>query len=359
MVRLCSLLPVLILVFGPAAAVRLQAQVESVESSSPSSFSWISHGRIEGHLAVSYSPAGAFSADSSTLAIVSEDKVLLMGLRDATVLRPLRPHIDGLRDLQIQSANFLSPTRVLLLATGVIPARGKEEARVTPLLAFQWNTQDDSLYGKVNGIGMKGDVGRPIYFPHISHLGVYKPGAFELWNPGSGRGLTIGLPSLTRMPNVYELSPDGRWLLLAQVEGNSSADPIVARLQDGQFVDTLAGHRGTVLSLSFAPSGKKVVSACEDGNVRLYSAPDWKLLATLSGHRGPVHWAEFSPDGQWIASAGEDRTVRIWSAEDGRLEQTLAESQSPMLTVAFSPNGEYLAASSEQTVFVWERVRSN
>jgi WD40 repeat protein len=333
--------------------------VESVENSARPSFTWTSHGRIEGHLAVSHSPAGAFSADSSTLALVSDDKVLLMGLRGAAVLRPLRPHIEGLQNLQIQSANFLSPTRILLFATGLISARGEGKGWVTPLLAFQWNIQDDSLYGKVNSVGMKGDVGRAIYFPRISHLGISKPGAFEFWNPNSGRGMTLSLPNLTRRPNVYEPSPDGHWLLVAQVEGNSSADPIVIRLQDGQFVDTLAGHQGTVLSLTFAPNGKTVVTACEDGNVRLYSAPGWKLLATLRGHRGPVHWAEFSPDGQRVASAGEDRTVRIWSAEDGRLEQTLAESQAPMLTVAFSPNGEYLAASCEQTVFVWERVRSN
>ncbi|MGB9484950.1 MAG: hypothetical protein WCD04_02380, partial [Terriglobia bacterium] len=33
-----------------------QAQVESVESTEPTHYLWLSHGRIEGHLALSYSP---------------------------------------------------------------------------------------------------------------------------------------------------------------------------------------------------------------------------------------------------------------------------------------------------------------
>ena len=359
MVKLYSPLTALILVFGLAASSRLPAQVESAESSSPSGFTWISHGRIEGHLAVNYSPAAAFSPESSTLAVASEDKVVLMGLGDRTAMKFQRPRIQGLTELQIQSANFLSPTRLLLLGTGVIPAQKKGDATVTPLLAFQWNIQDDTLYGKVNAVNMKEGGGRPRYLPHISFLGMYRDSTFELWNPGSDRKTWLALPSLTRVPNVFEISPAGKWLLLAQIEGNSSADPIVVRALDGQFVDTLRDHRGTVLSMSFSRDSTKVVTTCEDGNVRVYSAPDWKLLATLSGHEGPVHWAEFSPDGHWIASAGEDRTVRIWSSAEGKLEQTLSESQAPVLTVAFSPNGEYVAASSEQTVFVWQRVRGN
>jgi WD40 repeat protein len=99
-----------------------------------------------------------------------------------------------------------------------------------------------------------------------------------------------------------------------------------------------------------------VVTACEDGKLRIFSVPDWKLLQTLTGHHGPVHWAEFSPDSKLLVSAGEDRTARVWSVEDGKLEQTLEESKEPLLTVSFSPNGEYFAASSEKTVLLWKRI---
>jgi len=98
-----------------------------------------------------------------------------------------------------------------------------------------------------------------------------------------------------------------------------------------------------------------VVTACEDGKLRIYSVGDWKLLQTLAGHIGTVHRAEFSPNGKWIASAGEDRTVRVWSAEDGTLLQTLEESREPLLDVTFSPDSRFLAASSENEVLTWKR----
>jgi WD40 repeat protein len=101
-----------------------------------------------------------------------------------------------------------------------------------------------------------------------------------------------------------------------------------------------------------------VATACEDGKLRIFSVPDWKLLQTLTGHQGPVHWADFSPDGRWLVSAGEDKTARVWSVEDGKLQQTLKESKEPLLTIAFSPNGEYFAASSTKQVLLWKRTAS-
>ena len=122
----------------------------------------------------------------------------------------------------------------------------------------------------------------------------------------------------------------------------------MVELKTHKFVDALRGHEGTVLSMAFSRDAKKVVTACEDGKLRVFSVGDWKLLQTLTGHHGPVHRAEFSPNGKWIASAGEDQTVRVWSADDGTLLQTLQESQEPLLDVAFSPDSRFIAASSEE-----------
>lgn len=333
----------------------LSAQVESVEAPRPPPV-WVSHGRVEGHLALRYSPAGAFSPDSSALAVVNEDKVVLMDLAGASVRKILRPRLENLADLEIQSANFLAPGRLFLLGTALMQVKGKGPGRPTGLLAFQWDIERDVFSGKVNIVGASGGYGPARYFPAIGYLSLYKESKFDLWNPANGRGGQIPIPDLTRQPNIFEFSPDGHWLLLAQVETSSTADPAVIRLSEHRFVDSLRGHQGTVLNIAFSRDSRRVVTACEDGKVRIYSVGDWKLVQTLDGHQGPVHWAEFSPDGSLVASAGEDKTVRVWSAETGQLLQMLEESQEPLLTVAFSPSGGYVAASAEQVVLVWRRT---
>ena len=335
-------------------ALPLSAQVETVEGPRTAP-NWVAHGRVEGHLTLQYSAAGAFSPDSSLLAIASEEKIVLMGLEAGDVHKVLKPHLPDIEDLDIHSANFLASNLLFLLANGVFHMKGGKQTAPTPLLTFQWDLIEDHQVGKLEAVGAKGGFTPARYFPAIEYLALYKDSNFDLWSPRTGHGVRITLPDLTQIPNLYEFSPDGHWLLLAQIQATSSADPPVVELKDHKFVDSLKGHQGTVMSMAFSRDAKKVVTACEDGKVRVFSVGDWKPLLTLSGHQGTVHRAEFSPNGEWIASAGEDRTVRVWSAEDGSLLQTLRESQEPLLNLAFSPDSRFLAASSEKLVLVWQR----
>jgi WD40 repeat protein len=309
---------------------------------------------VEGHLALNYSPAAAFSPDSRTLAVISGQKIAMVDLPQGGVGKVLKPHLPELADLNMDSANFISPTRLFILGRGVIHAKGQPE-RGTPLLAFQWFIDQDSLIGKVDVVGVGGGFSPILYLPQIGRVALYKESKITIWDPNSNRGGEITLAELAHRPGLFNFSPDGLWLVLARVEANASAEPMVVDTRERKFADVLSGHHGSVLSVNFSRDGERVVTACEDGNVRIYSAGDWKLLQTLTGHSGPVHWAEFSPDGALIASAGQDRTARIWSAGDGRLLQTLEESHEPLLTVAFSPDGNEVAASAEQAVMLWAR----
>ncbi|MGH9470100.1 MAG: WD40 repeat domain-containing protein [Terriglobia bacterium] len=334
---------------GPRAA-----QLETIPGPSPP-FVWEHRVRVEGHLALTYSPDGAFSPDGATLAIAEPERIALVSLADGRVQSVVRPQFPAVSSLSIQSANFVGPARLFILASGVLEA-ARHHPAAAPELAFQWDLQQGAVAGKVSELGVGGGFLPPRYFPRIGYVALYKDGAFTVWNPVTGRAGSFKIPQLTHAPHLYAFSPDGHWLLLAQIEMNATPDPVVVELQTHQFVNTLAGHHGPVLGMAFSRDGKSVVTACADGNVRIYSVPDWKLIETLTGNTGPVHWAEFSPDGNWVASAGEDATVRIWSAATGKLAQTLTESRHPLLTVAFSPNGQYVAASSADGVHVWART---
>jgi len=310
---------------------------------------------VEGHLALKYSPAGAFSPDSRRLAIMMGEKIALMDLGEGTIGKVMRLRVGDIFDLEIESANFLSATSLFVLARGGMQPKGSSFAQRTPLMGFQWSIDQDTLTGKVNAVGAGGGFDPILYLPHIGYVGMYKESKISLWNPRTGLGTVVALQELGHKPGLFAFSPDAHWLLLARVEGNSSPDPMVVDVKQEKFVDVLAGHHGTVLDMNFSSDGQRLMTACEDGLIRVWQVADWKLAATLPGHVGPVHAAEFSPDGKWIVSVGQDKSIRIWSAEDGRLLQTLSESRDPLRAVAFSPDGRYLAASSEQNVLVWDR----
>lgn len=348
----CRLLLALVFCLVPFG-LRAWSQTATVPAASSEPV-FVSHGRVEGHLALNYSPAGAFSRDSRTLAVISGEKIALVDLPQGGVGKVLRPHLTNLVNLSMDSANFISPTRLLVLGRGVVHVKGQPE-RGTPLLAFQWFVDQDSQIGSIDVVGTGGGFSPILYLPHIGRVAMYKESKITIWDPNSNRGGEIFLAELTHRPGLINFSPDGHWLVLARVEANASPDPMVIDTRERKFADVLFGHHGSVLSVSFSHDGQRVVTACEDGDVRIYSVGDWKLLHTLTGHVGPVHWAEFSPGGTLIASAGQDKTMRIWSAEGGQLLQTLEESREPLLTVAFSPDGNEVAASSEQAVMLWAR----
>jgi WD40 repeat protein len=335
-----------------AAPLRGHGQVETAPSAPPQ-YVWENFFHSEGHLALRYSPLGAFSPDSSILAVVNKNKIALNNLTTREIYKVLRVRLENISQIDIQSANFLPNGNLFILANGLFRAKGKGILVRSPELAFQWSPASDQLVGKVDAVGQKGGFLPARYFPRFHDLCLYKESHFFLWDPVTGKSGGFVVPQLTNPPHFFQFSPDGQWLVLAQIEMNASHNPIVVRMHDHQFTDVLAGHGGVVLNARFSQDSKRLVTACEDGAVRVWSVPDWKLVYTLKSHVGPVTWADFSPDGRWIASAGEDKTVRVWSAEDGKLLQILRESPNSLVSLAFSPNGRYIAATSEKTVTVW------
>lgn len=45
---------------------------------------------------------------------------------------------------------------------------------------------------------------------------------------------------------------------------------------------TITGLKESILALEFSPDGKLLASGCEDGNIRVFSTCDWKLLYTFA-----------------------------------------------------------------------------
>jgi WD40 repeat protein len=153
-------------------------------------------------------------------------------------------------------------------------------------------------------------------------------------------------------------SPDGRRLASAIGEDRYSTwmGPIPgasAQVWDpatGELKLTLAGHDGGVKAVAFAPSGKALATAGNDGSVRLWDTATGALLRRQNPGATPLEAVAFSPDGEVFAAVGQDQKVRLWQTESGELLFNIDAPKGWGLGLAFSPDGRTLVTSSEQDV---------
>jgi WD40 repeat protein len=102
-------------------------------------------------------------------------------------------------------------------------------------------------------------------------------------------------------------SPDGRQFAV-------SGRPTIYDVASGERRMEFLGHRGGVNTVSFNRDGTRLVTAGDDGTVRIWHTATGRELLTLEGHQGKVYSASFSPDGSGLVSSSADGTIRIWKA---------------------------------------------
>jgi WD40 repeat protein/tRNA A-37 threonylcarbamoyl transferase component Bud32 len=162
-------------------------------------------------------------------------------------------------------------------------------------------------------------------------------GARALWWR-LARDPLLGRRDLGSTVNQIASSPDGR-LLAAATSGRAVVllDPatLAPRL--------LRGHRDQVLTVAFAPDGRRLASGSLDGELRLWDAERAEPLWAIRAHEQRIHGLAFQPGGELVATVSGDGTVRLWDAASGAARQSVTAHAGAATAVAFAPDGKRFA----------------
>ena len=118
---------------------------------------------------------------------------------------------------------------------------------------------------------------------------------------------------------------------------------------------TLRGHEAAVWSVAYSRDGKHIVSGSFDKTVKVWDATTGTELMTLRGHEEAIRSVVFSSDGKLIASGSYDDTIKVWNAATGAEVTTLrGHNDGSLSSVAISPDGKTIAGGGDGEIILWE-----
>jgi WD40 repeat protein len=212
-------------------------------------------------------------------------------------------------------------------------------------------------------------------------------GSVRLWPVGGGEAVVVNVPTPPAKGEagpapwlndgvLLAWSPDSRRLAFTK-PGQASVVrwDVVARATER----TLERDGRPLRALCWAPVGKRLAWADEDGNGTIWDVESGKPAATFTygvrprpnpGTRQPLAASMLSwcPDGKRLAVAGQDETVSVVDAETGNVLRALRGHASAfdlhdvICAVAWSPDGKRLAWASPDGSFLlsdtetWQEV---
>lgn len=120
---------------------------------------------------------------------------------------------------------------------------------------------------------------------------------------------------------------------------------------------TLAGHRGAIRRLAWAPDGRRLATPSDDKTIRIWDALTGECVATLEGHTQTVYVVAWSPDGRWLASGSHDSTIKIWAVESWREQATINEHRGWVYSLDWDGASQRLASGGLDNQILLTNVR--
>ncbi len=123
-------------------------------------------------------------------------------------------------------------------------------------------------------------------------------------------------------------------------------------VKTGGLSKIFSGHTGPVLSASFSPDGKRILTGSLDDTIRIWDVKTGRQLSSMEANDSIS--VSFSPDGRQIL-AGGNKTAVIRDAGTGEVVKTLKGHLDSISSSSFSPDGTLVITGSlDKTAKIWD-----
>ncbi|MGK5639087.1 TIR domain-containing protein [Streptomyces sp. URMC 126] len=185
-----------------------------------------------------------------------------------------------------------------------------------------------------------------------------------LWDPRDGTRAATPGPGRGAVYQVV-FDPEGTMLAAGDSDGAVRLWRIGRHAADwsvGALRRQPADHQGSVWACRFRPRGAAgqegggalLVSAGNDGSVRLWDTSTGHGRRILRGHGRKVTGLAFDPAGAHLAACGNDGVVRLWHTATGRMVREVTGHNDRLVSAVFAPGTPVLATtSSDGDVYLW------
>lgn len=153
--------------------------------------------------------------------------------------------------------------------------------------------------------------------------------------------------------NTVNINKSGEWLAFGS---SKLGQLLVYEWQSESYILKQQGHFDSTNCVCYSPDGSRVVSASDDGKIKVWDVVSGFCLVTLQEHTGAVTSLGFAKRGQVLFSSSLDGTVRAWDLIRFRNFRTFTATERVQFNcLAVDPSGEVVVAGSQDTfeIFVW------